>query len=103
MPSDIEFWDGRQIAAARALAGLTVRDLADKASTTKRVISEIETSAVVRISPGRQHGHVSAELWTRIINALKDAGVELLPERSGHGTGARWTRPRSERPKPHQE
>lgn len=97
MPSEIETWDGRQITAARALAGLTVRELADRACTTKRVISDLESSGPVRVSPERRHGHVSAELWARIINALQEAGVELLSERGGHGSGARWTQPRRER------
>lgn len=94
MPSEIEIWDGRQITAARALAGLTVRELADRASTTKRVISELESGGLVKVSPERRHGHVSAELWSRIVTALQEAGVELVVERGGHGAGARWIRPR---------
>ena len=98
MPSEIKTWDGRQITAARALAGLTVRELADKASTTKRVISDIESGGPVRVSPQRRRGYVSANLWKRIVEALQEAGVELLPERGGHGAGARWILPRRDRP-----
>lgn len=97
MPSEIETWDGRQITAARMLAGLTVRELADKAETTKRVISDIETGGLVQVSPTRQHGHISADLWGRIISALEKAGVQLLMERGGHGAGVRWSYPRRDR------
>lgn len=97
MPSDIETWDGRQITAARALAGLTVRELADRASTTKRVISDLESGGLVKVSPERRHGHISAELWTRIVTALEESGVKLLSEGGGHGAGARWIQPRRTR------
>lgn len=97
MPSEIETWDGRQVTAARALAGLTVRELADRASTTKRVISDLESGGLVKVSPERRHGHVSAELWSRIVNALREAGVEMTIERGGLGSGARWIQPRRER------
>lgn len=76
--------DGRQVAAARALAGLTVRDLADAANTTKRVISKIETGGPVRIAKTRRWGHISADLWERIQRALAARGVELIDR------GARW-------------
>jgi transcriptional regulator with XRE-family HTH domain len=97
MPSEIETWDGRQLTAARALAGLTVRELADRASTTKRVISDLESGGLVKVSPERRHGHVSAELWSRIVFALQEAGVDLLSEGGGHGAGARWILPRRKR------
>jgi transcriptional regulator with XRE-family HTH domain len=97
MPSDIETWDGRQLTAARALAGLTVRELAERAKTTKRMISDLESGGIVRVSPERRHGHVSAELWSRIVTALQEAGVELLGEKSGRGAGARWIHSRRER------
>ena len=97
MPSEIETWDGRQLTAARALSGLTVRELADRARTTKRVISDLETGGLVKVSPERRHGHVSADLWGRIVGALEEAGVELTTERGGHGAGARWIQPRRAR------
>jgi len=98
MPSEVEIWDGRQLTAARAMAGLTVRELAEQASTTKRVISDLESGGSVKVSPERRHGHVSADLWARIVNALQEEGVELLPERGGRGAGARWIQPRRDRP-----
>lgn len=38
---------GRQITAARALAGVTILQLAAKARTTPRMIAKIEASGVV--------------------------------------------------------
>ena len=97
MSSEIEVWDGRQVTAARALAGLTIIELALKATTTKRVISDIEVGGLIRVSPNRRHGHVSADVWDRIVDALRNAGVELLPESGTHGSGARWILPRRKR------
>ena len=92
-----ETWDGRQLAAARALAGLTVRQLAEHARTTKRAISDLETRGMIHVAETRRHSHVSREVWNRVVDALRDAGVELLPEGRGYGSGARWTRPRANR------
>jgi len=94
---DGETWDGRQLTAARALAGLTVRDLAKLAHTTKRIVSELETRGEIHVAETLKHGHVSRELWERIVAALRDAGVELLPEGRGHGAGVRWMRRRADR------
>ena len=94
---DTETWDGRQLTAGRALASLTVRQLAEKAQTTKRVVSELESRGPVLVSPSRRHGHVSLDVWRRILAVLQDAGVELLPESDDCGAGARWTMPRARR------
>jgi len=94
MSDDIEIWDGRLLAAARALAGMTVIDLAAAASTTKRVVSDLEQRERILISPTRRHGFVSRDLWSRITGALGTAGVELCQERPGVGAGVRWALPR---------
>jgi transcriptional regulator with XRE-family HTH domain len=94
---DGETWDGRQLTAARALAGLTVRDLAKLAHTTKRIVSELETRGEIHVAETLKHGHVSRELWERIVAALCNAGAELLPEGRGHGAGVRWARQRADR------
>ena len=83
---------GRQITAARALAGLTIRDLATGARTTPRMIAKIETGGPVRVSAKRRHGHVSDDLWQRVLAALAAAGVELIEESDGRGGGARWAK-----------
>lgn len=86
---DLQRWPGRLIAAGRALAGLTVRDLAAAAGVTPRTIVRIEAMDVVLVSPVHRHGAVSAETWDKITGALA-RDVELLPARGGHGAGVRF-------------
>jgi len=74
-----------------------MRELAEHAQTTRRVISDLETRGAIQIAETRRRGHVTRELWDRIVTALRDAGVELLPEGRGHGSGVRWARPRADR------
>lgn len=97
MSDEIKIWDGRLLAAARALAGMTVVDLAAAALTTKRVVSDLEQREQILISPTRRHGFVSLDLWSRITDALGAAGVELCPEKCGGGAGVRWVRSRDVR------
>lgn len=94
MTNEIEIWDGRLIAAARALAGMTVRDLAAKARTGRSVISDLEQQETVLVSPTRRHGFVSRDLWGRIIDALQASGVEIFQDGDGVGAGVRWVQPR---------
>ena len=102
MPTNVddatmEEWDGRLVSAARALARLTIKELAAAAGVTRRTVDEIEADAVVLVSPRRRHGYTSSAVWNRIVEALAGAGVELLPERNGCGAGVRWIEPRSAR------
>jgi DNA-binding XRE family transcriptional regulator len=90
-------WDSRLIVAARGLAGLTIEELAAEAGVTKRTVSRLEVGGVLHIAAKKRHGHVSQEVWSKIINALARHGVELLPEGRGHGSGVRWARPRADR------
>ncbi len=94
---DHEVWDGRLVAAARALAKMTIKELAAAAATTRRTIDEIEAAPVVLVSPKRRHGYTSAVVWSRIVAALAAAGVEMVPESDQQGAGVRWARPREER------
>jgi DNA-binding XRE family transcriptional regulator len=89
--------EGRQLTAARALAELTVAELADAADVTSRTIHRIEIGEIVYIAPKRRHGHVSQEVFGKIKDALAHRGVELVPESDAHGAGARWRLPRSQR------
>ena len=89
--------DGRQISAARVLAGLTVADLAKAAGTTTRTISRLEVGGAVHVAASKRHGHVEQSLWQRIVRALEDHGVELVPENGERGAGTRWVRPRAKR------
>ena len=73
-------FDGRQLTAARALAGLTTEDLAAAAGVTKRTISRLEVGGVLHVSEKKRHGHVSQAVWDKITDAPASHGVELLPE-----------------------
>ena len=86
-------YHGRQLAAARALAGIGVRELAEAAGTTTRTVSALENGGAVHLSPRKRHGHTSAELWQRIVDALSRHGVELLAGDDEHGGGVRWIKP----------
>jgi hypothetical protein len=93
-------FDGRQVTAARALAELTVAALADTAGVTARTINRIEISGPVHFAPKKRHGHVSQDVWDKIIGALTRHGVELVPESEAHGAGALWIVRRARRPRP---
>lgn len=90
-------WDGRLIAAARALAGLTTEQLAAAAGVTKRTISRLEVGGVIQVAPKKRHGHVSQEVWEKIMDALARFDVELMDEGRSHGSGVRWMRARADR------
>ena len=90
-------FDGRQLTAARALAEMTVVALARAAGVTVRTVNRLEVTDVVHVAEKKRHGHVSSEVWTKIIRALEERGVELLPEGARHGSGARWIQPRARR------
>ena len=91
-------WHGRQLAAARALANMTIRNLADAASTTKRVVSDLELNGAIEISRKRRHGHTSRDLWDRIVAALAARGVEMTLGTDRHGGGVRWIAPEGPQP-----
>lgn len=93
---ELPTFDGRQLTAARALAEMTVADLAERADVTPRTVHRIEIGGPFSVSPSRRHGHVSADVWDRIVAVLSIAGVELLPE-GANGSGARWILPRGKR------
>jgi hypothetical protein len=93
----MDVFDGRQLAAARALAGLTVRELAQAASVTKGTVNRIEVAGLVRVAAKLRHGHLSRDVFRKIADALARYGVELVPEDSNHGAGARWALPRARR------
>jgi hypothetical protein len=71
----IEIHDGRQLAAARALAGLGIRELAAAASVTVRTLHRLEIGGVIQVAQKKRHGCVQ-----QIVAALAVAGVELLPQ-----------------------
>jgi hypothetical protein len=93
----MDVFDGRQLAAARALAGLTVRQLGEAASVTKGTVNRVEVGGLVHVAAKRRHGRVAMATWAKLAGALVQHGVELTPEGNGHGAGARWSAPRERR------
>jgi hypothetical protein len=89
--------DGRQIAAARALANIGVQELAEAAGVTPRTIGRLEVDATITVADRRRHGCVSREIFDRVVAALRQRGIELLPEGGDYGSGVRWTAPRAKR------
>jgi transcriptional regulator with XRE-family HTH domain len=79
---------GPQLKAARALAGLSQRDLAEASGLSLPTIQRMEAS------DGTVRGVV--ESLTRVIAALDAAGVALIGEGEishGGGRGVRWKQP----------
>ena len=80
-------WYGRQITAARALAGLTIVELANEAGVTERTIRRIEyepktdepksTRGKVVALYGLAHNAITRKVWDKVIEALARHGVEL--------------------------
>jgi hypothetical protein len=97
MRASITTHDGKQLAAARALAGFGIRELAAAADIAPRTLHRLEMSGVIYVSEKKRHGHVQRAVWERIIAALATAGVELLAEGGSFGAGVRWKEPRERR------
>src|SRR5262249_19522151 len=76
---------------------LSMLDLAEAANVTGRTIHRLEIGGAVHVAPKKRHGHVSRDVWNRILEALARRGVELVPEGEDHGSGARWINPRASR------
>ncbi|TDR35362.1 Xre family transcriptional regulator [Tahibacter aquaticus] len=77
-----------QLRAARALAGMDQKTLAEKAGVSLPTIQRMEAS------PGNVRGVV--ETLTKIVAALDQAGIELIGENMpshGQGRGVRLKQP----------
>ncbi len=81
-------WHGRQIVAARALAGLSVKALAGAAGISPHAVRKLEASPA--IDP---HASDTAPAWGKVTGALAAHGVELSASGSFVGLGVRWVRP----------
>ncbi len=81
---------GQQLKAARALADLTVAELAEAAGVTIRTVHRLEIGGKISVSATRREGHVSSAVWDRIVHALRVAGVEMTDATKAHGAGVRW-------------
>jgi transcriptional regulator with XRE-family HTH domain len=81
-----------QLRAARALAGIDQRQLAELAGLSVPTIQRMEASdGVIR-------GNVDS--LTKIIAALEDAGIELIGEGSASAQGGRGVRLAAHTPRP---
>jgi hypothetical protein len=80
-----------------ALAGLGIRELTAAADIAPRTLHRLETGGMIYIAEKKRYGHIRREVWERIVTALRNAGVKLLPEGASFGSGARWTDPRARR------
>jgi hypothetical protein len=88
---------GRQLAAARVLAGLDMRQLAAAAGVALGTLHRLETGGDIHLSETKRQGHVRCSVWQQITAALAAAGVELMPQGNSYGAGVRWTAPRERR------
>lgn len=80
------------LAAARTMAGLGVRELADAAGVNKTTIVSLEQRDVIEVVARKRHGYTSAAVWDRIVAALGAHGVELVPATAAHGSACRLKR-----------
>jgi len=78
-----------QLRAARALAGIDQRQLAERAGLSVPTIQRMEASG------GVIRGNVDS--LTRIIAALNEAGIELIDENAVSAQGGRGVRLRADR------
>lgn len=80
-----------QLRAARALAGIDQRELAERAGLSVPTIQRMESSdGVIR-------GNVDS--LTRIIAALDEAGIELIGEGAQSASGGRGVRLKAQAPR----
>jgi hypothetical protein len=90
-------YDGKQLTAARALAGLGIRELAAAAGIAPRTLHRLEIGGTIQVAEKKRHGHLQRAVWQKIVVARREAGVVLLPEGGSFGSGVRWTKPRARR------
>jgi hypothetical protein len=82
-------WDGRVIAAGRALCSLSSKELARLAGVSSKTVVKIEADPEVFVSPRQRHGCVSEATWVKLVGVLADHGIEVLSGKDGRGFGAR--------------
>jgi len=74
-----------QIRAARALLGIDQRRLSELAGLSLPTIQRMEASTGVNV-----RGHI--ESLTKVVDALEQAGVEIIAEGAASHTGGRGVR-----------
>jgi hypothetical protein len=92
-------FDGRQITAARALAELTVAELAEAAGVAVSLCIASKSGASCTLPTNAATGMSGVRCGIRSSPRLNRHGVELLPETAEHGAGVRWRVPRAQRQK----
>ena len=75
----MDVFDGRQLTAARALADLSLAELARDAQVTICTVHRLEVGGTAHVSEKRRHGHVSREIWQRLLSTLARHGGEARP------------------------
>jgi hypothetical protein len=88
--------NGKQLTAARASAGIGIRELAAATDITW-LLHRHEIGGVIHICERKSHGRVQRAVWQRIMAVLATAGVELLAQGGSFDAGVRWTAPRERR------
>ena len=80
MRANITIHDGKQLAAARALAGLGIRDLAAAADIAPSHAPSVRDKRGYPCLGEEATRPRAAAVWARLMAALTQAGVELLLE-----------------------
>jgi hypothetical protein len=75
----------RPIPRPKMAVSLTQKMAGERSSQCKAPFSEAPNN------------HVARATWAKITDALAHRGVELVPEDSNQGAGARWALPRARR------
>lgn len=78
----IDYIDGRVIAAARALTGMSQKSLAEAAQISVSTLKRMESTGALGF-PGNLPNNVNA-----VLSVLENAGIEFI-EKNGGGQGLR--------------
>jgi len=90
---DLKEFEGRQLTAARALAELSITELANEANVTRRTLHRLETEGRIEVSTRKKKGFVTERTVQRIFCTLHKHGVTLIAADRDGGRGVRWLRP----------
>jgi hypothetical protein len=88
----MSLFDGRQIAATRALANVGAKDLAESAGVTPRTIGRLEVDDAIAVAPKRRHGHVSKLTFDNRIASRARRARRRCPLDPAAGSAANVTR-----------
>lgn len=83
-PGTLDPFRASQFRAARAMAGLSMRDIEAKGGVSRSFISRLESGQILALN---------VEMEQALSKALCDFHVALVPEGEDFGAGVRWTVP----------